>query len=1400
MKTKKHTAKIVVEIFLLISSIFAFSYLVNEGFASQVLPPQSKQTSLIEKLIRLIIDDKNLVSAQAPGDIEVEVPPPEQEPQPEQPTQQEPPPQTSSPQVGRLQLLAIAQAINSGADIETLADMFGVDVLTAVARDVAGLEGLPDSARDLNAAQIFQSLQSEGVSICPRTKDNKICQDYPSSQCGEICGEPCVEITSFQLGDDYNPSLIPSECRLGVCVDEEVGTCQPLSTFGKCETDGGKWYSPENTPTQCNVGCCLIADQAFFETSQQCTVRAEGYGLEIGGDTANFDPNILDEPTCLASAQAYTEQQGACVYEEDFETTCKFTTENDCTDSIQGQFNAGKLCSHPDLETNCEKTIYTSCDLELDAVYWYDSCDNRENIFDSSLEDNGWNDGEVLPRAESCEVGSGSSPTTNQNTCGNCNRFKGNTCKEVAEGGGLNNGNFICRDLSCGNVEGDERENGESWCGYQSSIGTDAIVDIPFLGLANSFFGGESKLGPLTNIIGGKRSTDTPGSRHFRKTCIDGEVVIEPCQNYRNEICIESTTDEKGRDFSTASCTINRWQECLNYNQRGGGGNAKLQAAKIAKSMLSCEKDPDCFVKLVKVDDDFAFPMCAPKYPPGFDKDNPEAAETICSAATQTCNVIKVKTLGGEDVYNGECETPKFFEQMNDLCISLGDCGLSVNYMGDFGAPGTGFVREGKAQGFGLPIPNYDLASILYKNGLRRFADWNGKPIEATEDRLDFVGASSGEAFGFGGEDGGSSGAEGGDGGGSGRPIGRFNPKPGDGYADSAIVPGLITGASGVAIAQIGGNFLAIGGAYTFGNVLVGAAAGMAISAFLIDVLGVGRGLGPVATYTLIGAGTVGGALAGYSIVVQILADAPIFGGNPIGFIILAVVIIIIVLLKLFGVGDVEKSYYTFECRPWEAPLGGANCEKCGTDADSDGKYPCNKYSCESLGQACVFIGEEPDGQCVAASPSDVSSADINIIEQEGQEISCTQNGCTIRKAGGACFSQFESVRIVARGDEYIGSCKLDTSPTTPFEEMTIPLSESTTSEESKNEFIIPLDPQTLTDLAGGFIEGRADITLYLKCQDVNGNENEAATAINICIIPDDFTAPILTKVSPLLDFVSSDATEQEVVVFANKPSQLRWDLSDKDYDSMSNEFECISDSVGMRCTATLPIQSDENSFCVKGRAEGDDNIEEKTNKQCLTIDLKKTQPLEIISLSPDGDTYSFGVISPEVEIVAETSGGLEGTIGCTYEYEGVNEVPFFQVEGNIHTQILGAGTAILAEGTHDLKVKCTDLVGNEAERETTFTLEKDVFPPQVTRVYNDGGNLVIITSEPAKCAYVNAPVQGKTACGFSFDDEINLFTTSGDFHSTSFNSAKKYYIKCKDLFENQLRTDQCNIVVSRGV
>lgn len=1188
---------------------------------------------------------------------------------------------------------------------------------------------------------------SKGAYTCVKSKSGKSCQEFPASECATQCDGICIP----------SPRKDVSECKLGTCYDSVEGTCQAGSPKATCEPKGGKWFDDVfGNIKECKQGCCILGDQTRFGSEQQCTRESSLFGIK-----KDFRPEVNTELACLILAKS--QEEGACVFTSDFENTCKFTTKASCL-GINGEFHSGLLCSNEQLKTNCVKQATTKCVDGRDEIYWFDSCGNRENIYDANKVKS-FNDGKVLGKAQSCSLGNN---LNNLGSCGNCNYLLGSICgaKTADEKLSDSTQEFVCKDLSCKDSSGQKRENGESWCSYNGAIGTD------------------------TGSGGKLRSVDTPGSRDFRRVCIDAGIRTEPCADFRNEICVESQTKKDGGGtFSSAACRINRWQQCLEYNtETAGKKGAALKTAQTVRDDR-CSLNPDCFIKEVNVDEGFKFNICAPKYPAGFNLNtNGEGAENVCSLASQTCTAIFVKGIGGwECKANCNCLEKKFTEQMNDLCISLGDCGVKVNYQGDFGlnkdskyvqkAPKLSASYLSSIAKYAEPVKGKiadpgDLKSFYGELGIPGGLGMAKTPEDRTAAMTNTIGLTAGMA--------------------------------GIVVLGAAYAAGTIGATSGFAASTttIGvfkaGLFKMLGP--QFGGItgaLAGAAVGLAVVGLLLKFTGVGAGLDPIIVYSLMAAGAFSGAVIG----TNILAGHALFGvlGLGFGFILAAIVIAVIVIFKLLGVGDTKKVKAVFSCQPWQPPLGGAKCNKCGGEG-----LPCSVYACQALGQRCEFINEgTSDEACIDISPDDASPPVIKINEKTlpaNYQATESGSGATIKGTGGEeCIRAYEQFTFGITLDEP-GQCRFDTEHKSSFDDMEFDFG-------SRNLFLINhtqlfvIPSLESLGLAGYDPERRADYNLYVRCQDKSGNKNINEYAINFCVRPGkDLTAPLITRYEPQREFVRYDATSVDADVFVNEPAQCKYSVQDKDYASMENSLTCANDIedqelYGWRCEGTLGITKEENKFYVRCKDQpwkAGNESERNTDTQSYVITYKRSKDnLKIDYIKPENGTIVAGVEPVSVAVEVKTSGGVDGKATCAYSI-GNQYVDFLETLGTIHKQTFQSFLA----GEVTLPIRCEDIAGNSAEQTAKFNIEIDTQAPKVTRVYNEGGSLVVITDEKADCGFVT---NDKTACSFGLSDgNVTLMSGEELKHSGSLQGDFTHYVKCKDIFGNA--PGSCNIIVKGGV
>lgn len=1152
----------------------------------------------------------------------------------------------------------------------------------------------------------------EGLWTCLEDKNGSFCQEYPSEICNERCNEDCIPTRREET----------SECRLGTCVDPDEGICAAQSPRLQCESSGGNWFEQE--PAECRPGCCLIGGQANYITEQACSTLSNRLGKEF-----DFE-YVENELACLIKAEQ--QEKGACLLGQNPEGQydCKFGTKAECI-SIGGDFQLNKLCTDPELNTSCLVTEETQCFDGEDEVYFIDSCGNRANIYDYSKKNNigYWSD--IVGKNESCNLDG------NQAECGNCEYLSGNICGLPGEKDKeARIGEFVCRDLGCVDEWGDERKNGESWCAFDSQIGVENKGD------------------------GNKgRSRDLPGSGHYRKVCLDGEVRTEACADYRNEICSETRDEEVG--FSSSACRINGWQSCI--------------AANTDKEKLNkCEANSDCFLKNVRISN-FKFDVCAPKHPPGFDLRadyGGEVGESICSAGSQVCRVVQVKGFGGwRCEQNCGCLEPGFAQTMNNLCISLGDCGGNVNIEGQFTSDGYSVKRSPKL-GEG------------YISGLKEYAEpvkgqkADPKPLNETA-----------ALFGLDPSD------------------PEFDSKlanivAGLGAGSLGVIftagvlfyPGGVTGVislissqglSGLTSILQGGAFYLDGMLGSFASYAGAAAAGAAIG-FLVGKLFGLQGDGLLAV-------TIAGVFAGLASYTGFFGATSGTGLFTFGFFVWTIILVLIIalIIKFLGIGDTRIVKVSFSCMPWQPPLGGASCESCGEDG-----LPCSKYKCQSLGQTCELVNEGTGEEaCIDSNPNDGAAPKISpnyeAISEDFEYSEVSDSGFKVIHRENECIPAYTPVNFGISLNE-VGQCKYDTLHTEKYEDMEFFFGESSLFKKNHITSIIMPSLDSLGE-PGFDPDRRADFPLYVRCMDANGNANTAEYAISFCVSPeDDITSPILKNFDPANPgYVSLDSREMNLTFFTNEPAECRYSIQDKEYNAMENNVQCNNDLedltlFGFECNTLLPVVGNTSTYYLRCSDQPwlNESSERNVNRQSTNYTIIKTQTpllIEEISLDPEPEdgVISTGNVPLTLDLEVKTSGGAPVERRCQYRFGSGNFIDFFETGENLHKQRFST----LFEGNYNISIHCQDSAGNPADGSTSFIVDLDNEGPDISRVYSQGESLYVITNEESQCYYDH------NSCSFSEGIEMS----GRDLvHTTEFIPNRNYYIKCKDDYGN---TGMCTTV-----
>ncbi|HOW37163.1 MAG TPA: hypothetical protein PLK34_02860, partial [Candidatus Pacearchaeota archaeon] len=226
----------------------------------------------------------------------------------------------------------------------------------------------------------------------------------------------------------------------------------------------------------------------------------------------------------------------------------------------------------------------------------------------------------------------------------------------------------------------------------------------------------------------------------------------------------------------------------------------------------------------------------------------------------------------------------------------------------------------------------------------------------------------------------------------------------------------------------------------------------------------------------------------------------------------------------IFAVTYREEKYevYSVTCSPWQAPLGGKECERC-----NDGDLPCTEYRCKSLGQACELENKGTTEEiCVWTSEGDIEYPEItpwNEILTEGYEyssdtsISPPDKGVRIvsKADSSACVSASTPLKFGVSLNEP-GRCKIDSERKDSFEEMSFFIGNSQTLKYNHVQEINLLDLQALRNENTSIYQNE-ELNLHVRCQDANGNSNTATFVFSFCMEPGpDTTAPQIKATSIL--------------------------------------------------------------------------------------------------------------------------------------------------------------------------------------------------------------------------------------------------------------------------------------------
>ncbi len=527
-------------------------------------------------------------------------------------------------------------------------------------------------------------------------------------------------------------------------------------------------------------------------------------------------------------------------------------------------------------------------------------------------------------------------------------------------------------------------------------------------------------------------------------------------------------------------------------------------------------------------------------------------------------------------------------------------------------------------------------------------------------------------------------------------------------------------------------------------------------------------------------------------------------------------------LYFLFAFRYESYEVVTFECIPWDAATSTSNEDHCN-ECNNQGILPCSEYQCRSLGQGCELLNKGTDEEkCAWVNRGDVTFPTIEPWEDalinENYEYEFQNTGISPPDTGviiqytqaqpSQCIPAFAPLSFGIKltnedGDPEPAKCKLDTTRKDSFDDMRFYFSDGLLLEEHSYTLSMPG--------TGGEIETENDgeHSIYVRCQDANGNVNTANFVFNFCVQQGpDTTPPLIVQTSiPSGMPIAYNQTSVDLDVYINEPvTDCRWSHQDQGYENMDGEMDCTggdsetdANNQGLyTCETTLDglKNRQENKFYFRCE-DTSGNI----NRESYEFILMGTQPLVIDWVKPENESIiKDSTEAVKVTLEVYTSKGYdEGKSNCYFKRSDEGEERYVAFLGDEdynnyeHTQDLWLRESEEGE-PYEYNIKCVDLGGNYKVEMINFEVESDSEPPIIVRAYHEETYLKIITNEPAQCVYDTT--YENYPCDYAFDDGTIMTSLEDVNHYTNWNSQETFYIRCQDEYGTQPDPDECSIIV----
>ncbi len=482
-------------------------------------------------------------------------------------------------------------------------------------------------------------------------------------------------------------------------------------------------------------------------------------------------------------------------------------------------------------------------------------------------------------------------------------------------------------------------------------------------------------------------------------------------------------------------------------------------------------------------------------------------------------------------------------------------------------------------------------------------------------------------------------------------------------------------------------------------------------------------------------------------------------------------------------------------CYSWMPPKTAQACDQCGVINNVAGLVPCTDYSCHSLGVDCVF--DETTKLCTEQSTNDRSAP--SITECKAMDL-MTQKYYTVEKKNMACsisgqVEAYSAVAFYLTLDE-AGTCSISEDPAFNFEDGEQLITE--TGGISKNQFFI-------YPTGSGEFNCNGMCTFYVKCADYNGNIMDSYTLEFIAKEAPDKAPPIilgysLTSGAHILQSTTSINPFHLVAMDNEGVKECRYSSSSTaDYNS-AELMECSStidiDAGGWKCTKMggLTTTANENKYYFKCK-DVNNNVMPNWNEFKL---LKVTSTLNV------------GITSPGAEIKGTNnmlkvgvSGYEQGVSSCLYDIKwraGGDTTELTPSTEMIKESegIYSLSLSLANSGRYDVKVECTDGVGQSATDEKSFNYVNEplkfTFNPAsvASATQNNFLDAVLAVSggrngkgDTSECRYKRFGISDDLSAVKFSDLNVVLPKSAPQIYQITFNNLlsgiNRFYVMCED-------------------